>query len=162
MHATTSPKAIDLKPAALALVAAAVFAGGIILGSAVDFPIAAAPAAGVAADHSYDGMEASRLSAVDTSPSLTGKSGYPSTRGSESLAGLTSAGQEYVDYYLGSAGAVAARDNARGDAGWWASAPVAGTTSAGQQYVDHYLRSMRAVAPAAGADPNTRFGPGIR
>jgi hypothetical protein len=42
MHATTSPKAIDLKPAALALVAAALFGGGILLGSAMDIRIASA------------------------------------------------------------------------------------------------------------------------
>lgn len=147
MHATTSPKAIDLKPAALALVAAAVFAGAMIVGSTMDVQIGAAPAAVVAPDTSYDNREnfraQSRFSPVDTydvredfraqsgvtvGPSLLGKSGFPSTRESESLAGSTSAGQQYRDWYTQSAPGVSAQDQARGAAGWWATAPVAPAT----------------------------------
>jgi hypothetical protein len=145
MHATTSPKVIDLKPAALALIAAAMFAGGIILGSAVDFQIAAAPAAVVAPDNSYNAVEKARAQfgvtpdtsydtveslraqsgvTVATSPTLKGRSGYPSTR----ARGIT------------------AHDKARGFGGWWASAPVAPVVG----------------TPASQADPNTRYGGGIR
>jgi hypothetical protein len=127
MHATTSPKAIDLKPAALALIAAALFAGGILLGSAMDIRIASTPAAvavpdisynavegarvqfGVAPDTSYNSVESLRAQSgvtVDTSPSVKGQIGHPSTRG----RGIT------------------AHDKARGYAGWWASAPVAPAT----------------------------------
>lgn len=144
MQATTSPKAIDLKPAALALVAAALFAGGIILGSAMDIRITsttasvAAPAQlSIPADRSYN-VESAQLPVpadrsynraqsgvtVDTSPTLKGRSGYPSTQ----ARGIT------------------AHDKARGAAGWWASAPA--TTVAG--------------TPVSQADPNSRYGGGIR
>lgn len=145
MHATTSPKAIDLKPAALALIAAALFAGGILLGSAMDIRIASTPASvaapdtsynavegaraqfGVTPDTSYDNVESLRAQSgvtVDTSPTLKGRSGFPSTR----ARGIT------------------AHDKARGYAGWWASAPeapVAGT-------------------PVSQSDPDSRYGGGIR
>ncbi len=145
MHATTSPKAIDLKPAALALVAAALFAGGILLGSAMDIRIASAPAAVVAPDISYNAVEDARAQfgvtpdtsynavediraqsgvTVDTTPSLKGRSGHPSTRG----RGIT------------------AHDKARGSAGWWASAPAAPV----------------AGTPVSQADSNSRYGGGIR
>jgi hypothetical protein len=145
MHATTSPKAVDLKPAALALIAAALFAGGILLGSAMDIRIASTPASvvapdtsynavegaraqfGVAPDTSYDTVESLRAQSgvtVDTSPSLTGKSGHPSTRG----RGIT------------------AHDKARGFGGWWASAPVAPVVG----------------TPTSQADPDSRYGAGIR
>ena len=132
MHATTSPKAMDLKPAALALVAAAVLAGGIILSSAVDLQITSAPAAAVVGDRSNDAREDFRAqsgASVDTydaredfraqsrvtvDPSLFGKSGFPSTRDAGSRAGST--------------GGVSAHDTARGAAGWWATAPVAPAT----------------------------------
>ena len=145
MHATTSPKAIDLKPAALALVAAALFAGGILLGSAMDIRIASAPAAVAAPDTSYNAVEGARAQfgvksdtsyntveslraqsgvTVDTSPTLKGRSGFPSTR----ARGIT------------------AHDIARGYAGWWASAPEAPVVG----------------TPTSQADPNTRYGGGIR
>ena len=145
MHATTSPKAIDLKPAALALVAAALFAGGILMGSAIDLGIASAPAAvaapdtsynavedaraqfGVAPDTSYNTVESLRAQSgvtVDTAPVLTGKSGFPSTR----ARGIT------------------AHDKARGFGGWWASAPVAPVVG----------------TPTSQADPDSRYGAGIR
>jgi hypothetical protein len=163
MHATTSPKAIDLKPAALALVAAALFAGGIILGSAMDIRIASTPASVVALDTSYNAVEGARAQfgvtpdtsynavedaraqfgvtpatssktvesargqsgvTVDTSPTLKGRSGFPSTR----ARGIT------------------AHDKARGFGGWWASAPVAPVVG----------------TPTSQADPDSRYGAGIR
>ena len=145
MHATTSPKAIDLKPAALALVAAAVLAGGILLGSAMNIGIASAPAAGVAPDTSYNAVEGARAQfgvapdtsydtveslraqsgvTVDTTPSVKGQIGHPSTRG----RGIT------------------AHDKARGFGGWWASAPIAPVVG----------------TPTSQADPDSRYGAGIR
>ena len=186
MQATSTPKIVDQRPAFLALLAGVLFAAGIALGAALpglDLKIAPSAAVapdtsysavegaraqfGVAPDTSYDTVESLRAKAgvtVATTPTLKGRSGYPSTRS----RGIT------------------AHDKARGNAGWWATAPatparigpdstygptaaapVAGTTSAGQEYLDWYLRSLRAVAPVAGtptsqADPDTRFGAGIR
>jgi hypothetical protein len=145
MHATTSPKAIDLKPAALALVAAALFGGGILLGSAMDIRIASAPAAVVAPDTSYNAVEDARAQfgvapdtsyntveslraqsgvTVDTSPTVKSQIGHPKTRG----RGIT------------------AHDKARGYAGWWASAPEAPVVG----------------TPSSQADPDSRYGGGIR
>jgi hypothetical protein len=142
MHATTSPKAIDLKPALLAVLGAVLLTAGIIIGSAMDLRIAPTTASvvapdtsynavegaraqfGVAPDTSYDTVESLRAQSgvtVDTAPSLAGKSGFPSTR----ARGIT------------------AHDKARGFGGWWASAPVAGT-------------------PVSQADPDSRYGAGIR
>ena len=129
MHATTSPKTIDLKPAALALISAALFAGGILLGSAMDIRIASAPAAvvapdtsynavegaraqfGVAADASYNAVESIRAqSGVTVDTSLQGKSGYLSSRGTRTPSGASK------------------HDLDRATGGWWASAPVAPAT----------------------------------
>jgi hypothetical protein len=139
MHATTSPKAIDLKPAALALVATALFAGGIILGSAMDIRIAPVTASVAAPDTSYNAIEGARAqfgvsadtsyatveslraqSGVGVDTSLAGKSGFPSNR-----SGISS------------------HDQARAAGGWWASAPAVGT-------------------PVSQADPDSRYGAGIR
>ena len=162
MHATTSPKAIDLKPALLAVLGAVLLTAGIVTASAMDLrfaPTAASVSApdvsynavegaraqfGVAPDTSYNAVESIRSqSGVTVDPSLQGKSGFPSTRGSESLAGSTTAGQQYLDWYTRSSAGVSAHDQARGQAGWWASAPVVGT-------------------PTSQADPNSRYGGGIR
>jgi hypothetical protein len=142
MHATTSPKAIDLKPALLAVLGAVLLTAGIIIGSAMDLRIAPTTASvaapdtsynavegaraqfGVAPDTSYDTVESLRAQSgvtVDTAPSVAGKSGFPSTRGR----------------------GISGHDKARGFAGWWASAPVAGT-------------------PVSQADPDSRYGAGIR
>ena len=147
MHATTSPKIIDQQPAALAVLAALVFAVGIALGAVMDLDLRiasttssiAAPDTsynavegnraqfGVAPDTSYNTVESLRAQSgvtVDTSPTLKGRSGYPSTR----ARGIT------------------AHDKARGFGGWWASAPVAPVVG----------------TPASQAEPNTRYGGGIR
>lgn len=145
MHATTSPKVIDLKPAGLALIAAAVFAGGILLASAMDIRIASTPASVAAPDTSYDAVEGVRAQfgvkpdtsydtveslraqsgvTVATAPALKGRSGFPSTRS----RGIT------------------AHDKARGFGGWWASAPVAPVVG----------------TPISQADPDSRYGAGIR
>jgi hypothetical protein len=126
MQATHSPKAIDLRPAILASLAAALFIAGIALGSVMDLGIASTPAAavvvpdtsydaaegaraqfGVAADTSYNAVEGARAQfGVTDDASLSGKSGYPSSRGTRTPSSATS------------------HDLARATGGWWASAPI--------------------------------------
>lgn len=62
MHATTSSKLVDQQPAALAALAAILFAAGIALGAAMDLDLRIAPtAASVAApDTSYNAVEGIR------------------------------------------------------------------------------------------------------
>lgn len=126
MQATTSPKLIDQQPAALAVLATIViFAVGVALGAVMDLDLKFAPAAAVTApDTSYDYVEGLRgqagaFGAPDTSydaveklraqsgvtEDLTGRSGFPSTRGSRTPG-------------------VSQHDQLRGAGGWWASAPA--------------------------------------
>ena len=73
MHATTSPKLIDQQPAALAVLAAVVFAVGIALGAVMDLDlrIASTSSSIAAPDTSYDAVENARarfgIAAPDTS-----------------------------------------------------------------------------------------------
>ena len=145
MHATTSPKTIDLKPAALALIAAGLFAGGILLGSAIDLRIASAPAAVVAPDTSYNAVEGARAQfgvAPDTS--------YNTVESLRAQSGVTVDTSAPVKRQIGHpstrARGITAHDKARGSAGWWASAPEAPVVG----------------TPTSQADPDTRYGGGIR
>jgi hypothetical protein len=126
VQATTSPKLVDQRPAAIAVLATIViFAVGIALGAVMDLDVQLAPAAAVTApDTSYDYVEGLRgnagaFGAPDTSydaveklraqsgvtEDLTGQSGFPSTRGSRTPG-------------------ISEHDQLRGAAGWWATAPV--------------------------------------
>jgi hypothetical protein len=153
VQATSTPKLVDQQPAAMAFLAAIVFAAGIALGGVINLDLRIPSAASVAApDTSYDYVEnlrARSLTAPDTSYDIVehlraqsgvtvntntdvlmtarekaGKSGFPSTRGR----------------------GISAHDKARGSLGWWATAPsgtVAGT-------------------PVSQADPNDRISGGVR
>ena len=153
MQAASTPKLVDQQPAAMAVLAAIVFAAGIALGGVLNLdlriPSAASVAApdtsynaieklraqsGIAPDTSYDYVEHLRAQSgvtVDTNSDVlmnarekAGKSGFPSTRGR----------------------GISAHDKARGFGVWWASAPavtVAGT-------------------PVSQADPNDRVSGGVR
>ena len=144
MHATTSPKAVDLKPALVAVLGAVLLTAGIVIGSAMDLRIAPTTASvsapdtsynavegaraqfGVAPDTSYDSVESIRAqSGVTVDTNLQGKSGFPSTR----------------------ARGISAHDKARGHGGWWGFAPAADPVVG---------------TPTSQADPNDRYGAGIR
>jgi hypothetical protein len=60
MHATTSPKLIDQQPAAMAVLAAVVFAVGIALGAVMDLRVASTTSSIAAPDTSYDAVENAR------------------------------------------------------------------------------------------------------
>jgi hypothetical protein len=154
VQAASTPKLVDQQPAAMAILAAIVFAAGIALGGVLNLDLrlpSAAPA--VAPDTSYDYVENLRggaLTAPDASYNYVehlraqsgvtvntdsdflmnarekaGKSGFPSTRGR----------------------GISAHDKARGSLGWWATAPAGGTV---------------AGTPVSQADPNDRVSGGIR
>ena len=120
MHATTSPKAFDLKPALLAVLAATIVVAGIVIASAMDLRIGSTTAAVVAPDTSYDAVEGARAQfgvAPDTS--------YDAVEGIRAQSGVT------VDTSLtGKSGYLSSKthDELRAEGGWWASAPAAAPT----------------------------------
>jgi len=181
MHATSSPKAVNFQPAILAAMAAALFIAGIALGSVVDVRLASAPAAAPAPDASYNSVEGTRAQlgvAADTSynavEDLRAQSGVSATTEFDVLhaarakaAAAAAAARAKSETKIGKSGFPSSRgisqhDVQRGAAGWWASAPVAPARVGPDS-----LYGPTPVAPVVGtpvsqADPNDRYGAGIR
>ena len=171
MQAASTPKLVDQQPAAMAFLAAIVFAAGIALGGVLNLDLRIPSAASVAApDTSYDYVEnlrARSLTAPDTSydivehlraqSGVTVDTSYDYVENLRAQSGVTvntntdvlmtareKAGKSGFPSTRGRG--ISAHDKARGFGGWWASAPtgtVAGT-------------------PVSQADPNDRIGGGIR
>lgn len=116
MHATTSPKFVDQQPAALAALAAVVFAVGIALGAVMDLDlrIASTTSSIAAPDTSYNAVEGARAQLgvnADTS--------YNAVEGTRAQLGVEAS-------KFGASGFPSSKthDELRADGGWWASAPI--------------------------------------
>jgi hypothetical protein len=140
MQATTSPKFVDQRQTILVALAAILFAVGIALGAAMDLDLKIAPAAATvsAPDTSYDAVEKIRAQsgiAPDTS--------YDQVERLRAQSGVTVA-TEYDVLHAARAKAAAARAKA-GASGFPSTraGSVAGT-------------------PVSQAEPNDRYGAGIR
>jgi len=164
MHATSSSKAIDLRPAILASLAAALFIAGIALGSVMDLGIATTPAAavvvpdtsynavegnraqlGVAADTSYTTVEDARAqlgvaagTSYGTVESLPGQSGVTVNTDDTSLVGKSGFPSSRGSRTPSGA---SSHDLARATGGWWASAPI--VTDPAPETNDRYGAGIR-------------------
>jgi len=167
VQATSTPKLVAQPPAALAALAAILFAAGIALGAAMDLDLRIPSTASVVApDTSYNAVEKLRAQsgiAPDTSydyvESLRAQSGVTvntefdvlHAARAKAAALRAKSGVTEDTSLVGKSGfpstrGISQHDVARGAAGWWASAPtgtVAGT-------------------PVSQADPSDRYGAGIR
>jgi hypothetical protein len=143
MQATSSRKAIDLRPAILASLAAALFIAGIALGSVMDLGTTSTATAVAVPDTSYSAVEGARAQfgvAPDTS--------YDDVEGLRAQSGVTV--DTNSDFLM----------NAREKAALRAQSGVTEDTSLVGK--SGFPSSRGISLPATQAEPNDRYGAGYR